>query len=147
MVMHQESCVVALPPDQVFDLVADVERYPEFLPSWQQATVCRRDNEGYDTDQTVGLGMLTHRFHTHTTLQRPHRIAVTSQDDLFQHFDILWEFTPAPGGGCRIAFTLDFDVESWLLAPTVDVLITPTVCSMVSAFEQRARRMVAALPA
>ena len=144
MTMHREIREVGLSPERVFELVADVESYPEFLPSWQEAHVIGLADDGYDTEQTVGMGLLARHFHTHTTLDRPRRIIVTSHDDVFRHFDIIWEFQPAEAGGCRIDFTLDFTVESWLLAPAFDMLMIPTASSMVSAFERRAQSLAAA---
>jgi coenzyme Q-binding protein COQ10 len=141
MTVHRETREVRLAPEQVFELVADVERYPEFLPSWQEAHVVGRSGDAYDTEQTVAMGLLARHFHTHTTLDRPRRIVVTSHDDVFRRFDIVWEFAPADGGGCRIEFALDFDVESWLLAPAFQMLMIPTASSMVSAFERRAQAM------
>lgn len=146
MTTHREAREVPLPPEQVFDMIADVERYPEFLPSWHDARIVERCADSYDTEQTVGMGLLTRHFHTHTTLDRPRRIAVTSHDDFFRRFDIVWDLQPAEDGGCRIDFALDFAVDSWLLAPAFDMLMIPTASSMVSAFERRAG-LLAASPA
>lgn len=144
MPCHRECREVGLPPDRVFDLIADVEHYVEFLPSWQGVRVVGHEADGYDTEQTVGVGMLAHRFQTHTSLERPRAIVVTSNDRVFSRFVIRWEFAPTPAGGCRIDFALDFAVCSWLLAPTVEMLIVPTASSMVSAFERRAHQLATA---
>lgn len=138
MTIHRETREIPLPPEQVFELVADVERYPEFLPSWLDARVVCRDDDGYDTEQTVGMGLLARHFQTHTKLERPRRINVTSRDQLFRHFEIVWEFHPAYDGGCRIDFALDFRIGSFVLAPAFDMLMIPTASQMVSAFERRA---------
>lgn len=143
MTLHRETREVELCPERAFELVADVESYPAFLPSWQEAHVVGYAADGYDTEQTVGVGLLARHFHTHTTLDRPRRITVTSHDDVFRHFDIIWEFQPAEAGGCRIDFTLDFAVESWLLAPAFDMLMIPTASSMISAFQRRAQSLAA----
>jgi coenzyme Q-binding protein COQ10 len=139
MTTHRETREVRLPPEQVFEMVADVERYPEFLPSWQLARVISRDVDAYDTEQTVGIGLLARHFQTHTTLERPRRIQVTSHDQLFRRFEIVWEFQPAHDGGCRIDFALEFSVGALALAVAFDLLMIPTASSMVSAFERRAR--------
>lgn len=143
MTTHRETREVGLPAEQVFEMVADVERYPEFLPSWQDARVIGREDNGYDTEQTVGMGLLMRHFLTHTTLDRPRRILVTSHDDLFRQFEIAWEFQQMADGGCRIQFALDFSVQSWLLAPAFDMLMIPTASSMISAFERRAQALAA----
>ena len=138
MTIHRETRDIRLPPEQVFELVADVERYPEFLPSWQAARVVCRDDDGYDTEQTVGMGLLARHFQTHTRLERPRRINVTSRHQLFRPSEIIWEFHPADNGGCRVDFVPDFRIGSFVLAPAFDMLMVPTASSMVSAFERRA---------
>lgn len=138
MVAHVETRVFALPLEQVFDLVADVERYPEFLPMWQEAKVVSRSEDGYETEQQVGLGLLAERFHTHTRLVRPCRIVVTSDDGLFEGFEIVWEFAPTEDDGCRVDCSLAFDVQSWLLRATIEPMLRTTALSMVAAFETRA---------
>lgn len=141
MPCHRECREVTLAPHRVFELVADVEHYAEFLPSWQGARVVGRESDVYETEQTVGVGLLARRFRTRTSLERPHAIVVTSDDRVFSRFVIRWAFAPTPAGGCRIDFELDFAVGSWLLAPTVEMLMIPTAGSMVSAFERRAREI------
>ena len=65
-------------PAQLFDLVADVERYPEFMPWTITTRVRRRTNRVIWTDLTIGTGIIRKRFSTVATLDRPHRIAITS---------------------------------------------------------------------
>lgn len=144
MTTHSESRITVHPASLMFDLVADVERYPEFLPSWQCARVLNRDEQGYDTDQTVGMGLLARSFQTHTELERPRRIVVTSDDHVFRSFKINWAFEPLAEDRCRIECQLEFVVDSWLLAPALDMLMVSTASAMVSAFEERAHAMAAA---
>src|SRR5512134_3338248 len=86
MTTHCETRLIAASCDQVFELVADVERYPEFLSLWRCARVYHRDGDVYLTDQEIGLGPIRERFRTRTELWRPHRIEVTSDDPLFEAF-------------------------------------------------------------
>lgn len=141
MAAHVETRIFDLPPERVFDLVADVERYPEFLPMWREATVVSRCEDGYETDQRVGLGLLVERFHTRTHLDRPRQIVVSSNDGLFEGFRIVWDFAPTDAGGCQVDCSLAFDVQSWLLRATVEQMLRPTALNMVAAFETRARQL------
>ncbi len=68
---HRESRVVDVSIERMFDLVADVERYPEFLPLMREATVISRCAGGYETEQVLALGLLAYRFRTRTTLNPP----------------------------------------------------------------------------
>ena len=141
---HRESRVVAISAERLFDLVADVERYPEFLPLMRSAVIVGRGENAYETEQTLALGLLAHRFRTRTELDRPHAIRVTSTDRAFSRFEILWSFSPTPDGQCRVDFALDYEVRSFWLRPLGDVLIAPMALTMVDAFVTRARELDAA---
>ncbi|MDS4040257.1 MAG: type II toxin-antitoxin system RatA family toxin [Candidatus Competibacter sp.] len=141
---HRESRVVTVSAERMFDLVADVERYPEFLPLMRKATVVRRDASAYETEQELALGLLAYRFRTRTKLDRPRSIIVTSADRNFRRFDIRWSFAPTPEGHCRIEFTLDCEVRSFWLKPLGDALVAQMALTMVNAFVARARKLDAA---
>lgn len=140
---HRESRVVTIAAERMFALVADVERYPEFLPLMREATVIRRYASAYETEQVLALGLLAYRFHTRTELNPPHSIIVTSADRNFRRFGIRWSFAPTPEGHCRIDFALDCEVRSFWLKPLGDALMTQTALTMVNAFVARARRLEA----
>jgi coenzyme Q-binding protein COQ10 len=144
MVTYRETCLVGAPPQEVFNLVADVEHYPEFLPMWQQATVSNRTRETYETLQTVGVGWCCRRFQTCTRLDPPRQITVSSNDGLFRAFNLNWGFSPTPEGGCRIDFSLDCEVAALLLQPTLELMMQATARSMVAAFVSRANALAVA---
>ncbi len=138
---HRENRVVAVSTERMFDLVADVERYPEFLPLMQEARIVHRHANGYETEQVLMLGLLAYRFRSRTELESPHSITVTSADRNFRHFDIRWLFAPAAEGGCRIDFALDCEIRSFWFKPLGDVLVAQMALTTVNAFAARARRM------
>lgn len=140
-ISHRESREIVVVSEQMFDLVADVERYPEFVPLLRAAKVIRHHPDGYETDQTLALGPLTHRFRTRTALDRPRSIVVTSADPSFRRFDLRWSFTPTTADCCRIDFSLDCEVRSLWLRPVGDVLMTQMALTMVNAFVTRAHRV------
>lgn len=140
---HTETRFVELAADQLFDLVADVERYPDFLPFWRSATVCNRTTEGYETEQALALGFWVHRFRTCTMLDRPNRIAIDSNDGLFRDFNIRWDFSPTETGGCRVDLSIEYAVVFPFLQPVLDLMMMPTASAMVAAFENRARAIAA----
>jgi coenzyme Q-binding protein COQ10 len=132
-------------PEQIFDLVADVEKYPEFLPLWYSASILqppggnRRDL--YYTEQTLQLGPLQKRFRTETLLERPNRIHVTSRDPLFNHFSIQWVFTPKSEGACLVDFSLRCEASSFLLRPVLEVVLMEMARTIVRTFERRAHTL------
>lgn len=138
MTVFAESRILIAPRDRVFDLVADVESYPQFLPLWRDAHVYERQGNVYLTEQSVGLGKLEERFRTKTVLARPLRIEVTSEDPLFRDFYIHWDFATI-GLGCRISVALQWQLASPTLQGALDRLLPSAARSIVSAFEKRAR--------
>jgi coenzyme Q-binding protein COQ10 len=141
MTTHCETRLIAASCDQVFELVADVERYPEFSSLWRCARVYHRDGDVYLTDQEIGLGPIRERFRTRTELRRPHRIEVTSEDSLFETFQIIWGFDPLRGG-CRASIALTWEMRSRRLQKGIDLLLPTVARSMVAAFSKRADRLL-----
>jgi len=137
MTTHRETRFISASVDLVFDLVADVERYPEFLSLWRQARVYQREGDVYLTDQEIGLGPIRERFRTRTELSRPARIDVTSDDALFRAFHICWNFQPLRSG-CRTSIALTWEVRSRRLQRTIDLLLPTVARTMVGAFQRRA---------
>ena len=141
MASHHESRAIARSPELLFDIVADVERYPEFLPLIRDARIIRRHEAAYETEQSLALGLLMHRFRTRTELERPRRIVVASDDRSFCRFDIRWQFSPLADDHCHVDFTLDCETRSFFLMPIVQLLVLPMATSMVAAFEARAHAL------
>jgi coenzyme Q-binding protein COQ10 len=137
MTVYTASRILDAPPEAVFDLVADVESYPEFLPMWRDARVIRRRGNVYTTEQEVGIGPIRERFHTRTVLTKSSHIEVTSTDGLFRNFFIRWDFDPA-GRGCRISIALSWEVHSHIMQKAIDMVLPETARMMVEAFERRA---------
>jgi|APTNR8051073442_1049403.scaffolds.fasta_scaffold37732_2 coenzyme Q-binding protein COQ10 len=140
MSLHSESRIVPVSPEVVFDLVADVERYPDFLPLWQEARIIGRSDDSYETEQRVGLGFIQERFRTRTALHRPSHIRIVSDDPLFERFRINWDFGRVKEGGARITIQLDWAVHSWHLQKGIDLALPGVARMMVNAFETRARQ-------
>jgi len=143
MPVHRESRSLPYRRDQFFDLVADVESYPEFLPMWRYARVYRREGDIYYTEQQVGIGpLMSQRFRSRTKLARPTDIEVTSDDSIFENFRISWHFESPSENSCRIEFELSCTGRSFVMKRVLDLMLTETAQTMVSAFEDRARQML-----
>lgn len=143
MATHRETRTITLPSEWLFDIVADVERYPEFIPLIREARIVARHVDAYETEQSLALGLLRHCFRTRTELDRPHRIRVRSDDRTFGHFDIQWTFSPLSNSHCHVDFALECQARSPFLLPIVSMLLLPMAASMVSAFEGRAHSLAA----
>jgi coenzyme Q-binding protein COQ10 len=141
MPTHEAQCVLAYMPEQLFDLAADVERYPEFLPWWIAARIRKRVGDIYFSDQVVGFGPFRARFASKTVLARPERIDVTSPDRLFRRFALTWLFGPLPGGGCQVRLLFDLELRSKLAHELFRRTIGSTAGSIIAAFEARAHQV------
>lgn len=140
MPVHRESCILPYRRDQFFDLVADVESYPEFLPLWRYAHIYRREGDVYYTDQQIGVGLwMSQRFHSRTKLDRPTDIEVSSDDSIFENFRIVWHFESPSEGSCQIEFEMSCDARSPMMRHIMDIMLVETARTMVGAFESRAR--------
>lgn len=125
----------------MFDLAADVERYPEFLRWWIAARVRQRQADLYYTDQVLGLGPLRVRFGSKTVLRRPERIEVTSNDPPFRQFRLAWTFEPQPGQACKVSLTAELDFRSRLLERIVARVLPNTLADIIAAFVARAHQL------
>lgn len=138
------SRVLPYRPEQLFDVAADVERYPEFLPWWLSARIIRRDGNIYDTDQVVGFGPVRQRFRTQTVLNRPQEITVAAADGPegpFQAFQMIWRFGKLQHDRCEVELTGKIELRAPLLRIVFDRAMAGAAGSILSAFEDRARRL------
>ncbi|MDH5748967.1 MAG: type II toxin-antitoxin system RatA family toxin [Rhodospirillales bacterium] len=138
MPTHAEKRILPHSPEKLFDLVADVEKYPEFLP-WCVATrIKSRDGDVLTSDMVIGFKMFRERFTTKVTLDKPRRIDVAYLNGPFRYLNNHWIFEPAENGHCLIDFYVDFEFRSKILQKMIGVVFNEAVKVMVSSFEKRA---------
>lgn len=140
MPKHRQVAVLPYAPDQMFDLVADVKRYPEFLPWVMGARIRRQSETLIVADLLVGFRMIRERYTSRVSLERPGRIDVTYTEGPFRYLENHWVFKAHPDG-CEIEFFLDFEFRSRLLQRLIGALFHEAVRKMVAAFEARARKL------
>jgi coenzyme Q-binding protein COQ10 len=144
MPKHDERRVLAYSPQQLYELVADVERYPEFLPWCVAARVRQRSPDAIVADLAIGFSMLRERFTSKAALQpdapEGPRIDMEFVNGPFRHLHGFWIFRPHVQG-CEVEFCVDFEFHSPLLQKTIEMLFHEAVRRMVSAFETRARKL------
>ncbi|GBR15797.1 type II toxin-antitoxin system RatA family toxin [Gluconobacter frateurii] len=138
MPTHAEQRLIAYTPEQLFDLVADVEKYPQFLPWCVKATIKSQTEQELVADLTIGFGPFRETFTSRVTLERPSRIRVRYEKGPFRYLNNVWTFTPDPRG-CLVDFFVDFEFRSRLLQNAMGVVFNEGVRLMVSAFIKRAR--------
>jgi coenzyme Q-binding protein COQ10 len=141
---HSERRHLRYTPQQLFDLAADVERYPDFLPWLVAAHIRRREGDTVWADMVVGTGPLRKAFSSKAELHRPDRIVISSHDPLFDRYEQVWAFQPAEDGGTLVEFRTDFEFHSPLLSAIMGPFLGRAASTMVSAFSHRARRLYGA---
>ncbi|UOR14835.1 type II toxin-antitoxin system RatA family toxin [Qipengyuania aquimaris] len=124
--------------EQMFDLVADVAKYPEFLP-WVVATRIRSDSESEMTaDMLVGFKAIREKFTSRVIKKRPEHIEVFYVDGPLKDLDNNWRFTCLPDGGCEIDFCVDFTFRNAMFERLAGQYFDRAFRKMVEAFEKRA---------
>src|SRR5262245_5858356 len=138
MPTHAEQRLLPYTPEQLFDLVADVERYPEFLPWCVGARIkSRKDNE-LVADLVIGFRMIRERFTSLVKLDRPGlHVDVTYTEGPFRYLNNHWKFFLEPDGRTRLDFFVDFEFKSVILQKIIGALFNEAVRRMVAAFEAR----------
>jgi len=140
MPTHAQKTFMPYRPDQLFDLVADVGRYPEFLPWCIGARVKERSDAHLVADLVIGFKVFRERFTSHVALDRPGHIHVRYEEGPFRYLNNHWKFIPQDGG-TTVDFYVDFEFRSRILQAAIGVVFNEAVRVMVAAFERRARRV------
>jgi len=141
MTTHAEQRLVRHAPEQLFDLVADVRRYPEFLPWCLAARIRERSDTILVADLIIGFQMFKEQFTSHVTMDRDQlKIEVKYAEGPFKYLTNSWKFIDHPDG-CMIDFYVDFEFRSRLLQTVIESLFTEAVRRMVRAFEARADQL------
>jgi len=127
--------------DQMFDLVADVARYREFLP-WVIATRVRSDSETeMVADMVVGFKSLRESFTSRVSKDRPREIDVHYVDGPLRDLDNTWIFRATDDGGCEIDFSVDFAFKNRVFEKLAGQYFDRAFRKMVEAFEMRAAEL------
>ncbi len=140
MPKHSETRRLPYTPEQMFDLVADVQRYPEFLP-WVSAMRVRQNSDTATlADMIVGFKGLRETFTSKVEKQRPDRIHVEYVDGPLKYLHNDWRFRP-DGAGCAVDFTVDFQFKNRMFEMLAGQVFGMALRKMIGAFEERAAKL------
>lgn len=142
MPTHNEKRFLPHTPDQMYDLVMDIEDYPNFLPWCVALRVTGRDENVVRADMVVGFKMLREKFTSKVTVTPKERIDVEYMDGPFRYLENRWLFHEKDGG-CEVDFFIDFEFRSRLLRKVMEPLFHEAVRRMVRSFETRAAQKYA----
>ncbi|MDH3704266.1 MAG: type II toxin-antitoxin system RatA family toxin [Alphaproteobacteria bacterium] len=139
MPSHSEQRELPFTPDQLFDLVADIGKYPEFLPWCVGARILDQKDNEIRAELAIGYKGIRERFTSLVTLDRPNRrIRVRYIEGPFKYLENNWVFEPLEAKGCRLDFHVDFEFRSRLMESLIGRFFGEAVRRMVQAFETRA---------
>jgi coenzyme Q-binding protein COQ10 len=145
MPTHAEKRIMPYTAQQMYDLIADVNAYPQFLP-WCAATRIRKrtehdDNEVIDADLVISFKVFRERFGSRVTLYSDaQKIDVEYLDGPFKYLNNHWKFVDCDGG-CEVDFFVDFEFKSKILQGIIGVVFGEAMQRIVQAFEDRASKL------
>ena len=141
MPRHSETRTLPYTPEQMFDLVADVKSYHEFLP-WVAATRIRSNSEtDMVADLVVGFRSIKETFTSKVHKRRPHEIEIDYVEGPLKYLHNSWKFAPDGEGGARIDFCVDFAFRNRIFEALAGQMFDRALRRMIGAFETRAHEL------
>ncbi|MEM6634873.1 MAG: type II toxin-antitoxin system RatA family toxin [Pseudomonadota bacterium] len=146
MPTHREERTLPYSAQQMFDLVADVSAYPEFLP-WCAAARIRRtipqdSATVLEADLVISFKVFRERFGSRVTLWPGlGRVDTEYLDGPFKYLKSFWQFEELKDGGCAVEFFVDFEFRNALLQTVIGVVFNEAMQRIVRAFERRAAEL------
>lgn len=139
--MHtvKRSVLVPHSADKMFDLVADVEKYPEFMPWCGGAAVHERDAQGMRASVTIHFAGIRQTFTTRNTHDYPNRITMALVDGPFSALTGCWEFLPLSPDACKVLYTMEYAFSNRALETLVGPVFNRIASSFIDSFTQRAQ--------
>jgi len=144
MPSHAEKRIVPYTAQQMFELVADIEKYPAFLPWCLEAKIHTRQDDEVLADLVIGYKFLRESFTSRVTLERFSRIEVTYRNGPLKYLNNSWKFKALEDNSCEIDFYVDFSFKLSLFESAITLFFNQAVHIMMSAFEERARKLYGA---
>jgi coenzyme Q-binding protein COQ10 len=148
MPTHAEKRTMPYSAEQMFALIADVDKYPEFLPWCAAARIRTRDplpdggGEVIDADLVISFKVFRERFVSRVMLRPESRIIdVEYLDGPFKYLRNHWEFVPKGETACEVDFFVDFEFRSAILQKLIGLVFNEAMQRIVSAFERRAEAL------
>lgn len=145
MPSHQEKKILPYTAEQMFDLVSNIECYPEFLPWCVGARVLNRDRDNRIVlaELVIGFKSFRESFVSKVKFSKIERIQVSYERGPFKNLENSWEFINCKEG-CEVQFKIDFEFKSNMLGTVMEPLFFTAVKKLVAAFEKRARDLYGA---
>ena len=138
MPIHAEKKILPYTAEQIFNLVADVEKYPEFLPWVSQARIINNKENNFVAELDIGYKALTSSYCSQVVLHPHSRIDINYINGPFRYLNNHWQFTPLNEKLTTIDFYIDFEFQSSYLQLLMQSVFSEAVKRMIGSFEKRA---------
>ena len=138
MTSIDRSALLPFSAESLFALVADIERYPEFLQGCVGAEILASGDGAVTARLALSRAGITQSFVTRNTSQRPDWIALNLVEGPFEHFTGRWMFTSLAPEACKVALTLDFNLRGGLINAAAGKLFDRVAHDLVDAVVKRA---------
>ena len=138
MTLIERSALLPHSAKQIFDLVADIERYPEFLEGCVGVHILKRTKHSVTATLRLSKGGVNHGFTTQNTLKRPECMELKLIEGPFESFSGHWVFMPLGEGACKASLRLQFELAGGLASVAIGKLFDKVALDLVDAVVRRA---------
>lgn len=141
MVKIERSALVPYSASQMFDLVNNIEQYPEFMQGCKSARVISRSEQELVGELCLAKAGISHRFTTRNELSRPSQIEMHLVSGNFSAFHARWTFTALTDAGCKVALNMEFEFKTGLMEFAAEKLFSSSANNLVDALVARAAKV------
>ena len=141
MTTVQKSALVRFPAHLMFELVDDIESYPQFLPWCHSSRILRRSSDRVEAELEISRGGFNKSCTTRNTLVAPREIRISLLNGPFSHLEGLWTFTPLRDDASKISLDLEFEMSGKLAGLAFGAIFNQICNTMVGAFCERAKAL------
>jgi len=135
------SALVMYSAEQMFELVNDVRRYPEFLDGCKATEVIAEGDDFIEASLTISRAGLNQSFSTHNQLVRPERMEMRLLDGPFTRFHGVWHFQKLSDEACKVSLDMEFEVANKLTGVALGAVFKQVANMMVDSFVKRAKEI------
>ena len=141
---HSDSRHLPYTCKQLFDMIADIESYPAFLPGWSRVRVLHRGDARLDVEQQLQIGPLPLRFNSTAQLEDCRHILITSSNAPFGNMTVDWRFAPLANRHCDVSVEIKLDLHAGPFQHPLSRVLAHSSDELLSLFEQRAHKLYTA---
>ncbi|NOQ36014.1 MAG: ubiquinone-binding protein [Methylococcaceae bacterium] len=141
MSVIQKSALVKFSAQQMFDIVNNIEAYPEYLSWCKSSRIITREDDLVEAELVLAKGGLQKSFATRNKLDHGGRIYITLLDGPFSHLEGIWDFMPLREDASKISLDLEFEITGTLASLAFGSVFSQVCNSMITSFSERAKQI------